>query len=260
MKRLLEEGQSGDKALDRLAALVATLGEPPPPVGARVRVRRAVDRRVARPARGPRSMAAALLLAGGVAAAAVSLAVRGRPPGAPAAPHPSSPPATPRPPGAPTGSWTDAPPARTPAARAAPTPAVPAAPPPRPTTMVRAAPGRPRTGGAPGALPQGGASPPSAAAAGAPACARGEALVAAATRALTRDHDAGRALVLLDDYLDCQPDGLLVEEASVRAIEAASLLDPMEARARAATYLARFPEGHFRRRVERLRSALTEPR
>jgi len=79
----------------------------------------------------------------------------------------------------------------------------------------------------------------------------GVALVAAGTRALRFDRNADRALVLFDDYVQRYPDGPLIEEAMVRAVEAAQATGD-GARPRAQAYLRRFPGGQFRRHVEAL--------
>jgi len=87
-------------------------------------------------------------------------------------------------------------------------------------------------------------------------------IVAAAVRALRRDHDAARASALLDAYVRRWPNGALVEEAMALAIEAAQAGAPdaadgdARARALASRYLQRFPSGRF---TETARRALTRP-
>lgn len=73
-------------------------------------------------------------------------------------------------------------------------------------------------------------------------------LVHAALRSL-RAGDVDRALVLAEDYLERFPDGLLVEEAWVVALDAAIARGDDSATERARGYLARFPAGRFRTRV-----------
>jgi hypothetical protein len=76
-------------------------------------------------------------------------------------------------------------------------------------------------------------------------------LVAAAVRALRRDHNPARARALLDQYLRRWPDGALVEEAMALEIESSQALGQAGAagdvatRALAARYLQRFPGGRF---------------
>jgi hypothetical protein len=90
-------------------------------------------------------------------------------------------------------------------------------------------------------------------------------MVAAAVRALRRDHDAARAGALLETYVRRWPNGALVEEAMALSIEAAQAqeqghlqggADDLAARALAHRYLQRFPTGRF---SETARRALARP-
>ena len=88
-------------------------------------------------------------------------------------------------------------------------------------------------------------------------------MVAAAVRALRRDHDAARAGALLDTYVRRWPDGALVEEAMALSIEAAQAQargqqgeNDVRARALANRYLQRFPAGRFSETAHR---ALARP-
>jgi hypothetical protein len=72
-----------------------------------------------------------------------------------------------------------------------------------------------------------------------------------ATRALRREQDPARAGALLDDYFRRFPRGVLAEEALAVAIEAAQARADARARDLARRYLARYPEGQFRKAAER---------
>jgi hypothetical protein len=71
-------------------------------------------------------------------------------------------------------------------------------------------------------------------------------LVLEAARTLRRDHDPRRALALLEQYVQRNPDGDLIEETLALTIQARSQLDDPAAAAVADDYLARFPAGRFR--------------
>ena len=70
-------------------------------------------------------------------------------------------------------------------------------------------------------------------------------MVAEAAKTLRYLHNPGRALVLLDAYLENYPNGILVEEAMALGIEAAVQRDAHEAAKWGALYLSRFPNGRF---------------
>jgi hypothetical protein len=71
-------------------------------------------------------------------------------------------------------------------------------------------------------------------------------LVAAAVRALRRDHEAAHAAALLDEYLRRWPNGALAEEAMALSIEASQAAGgDGRTRALAVRYLQRFPSGRF---------------
>jgi hypothetical protein len=71
-------------------------------------------------------------------------------------------------------------------------------------------------------------------------------LVLDAMHAMHYEHDATRALGLLDEYLRRFPSGALLEESLALAIEAASARNDKAAASYARTYLTRFPAGRFR--------------
>jgi hypothetical protein len=81
--------------------------------------------------------------------------------------------------------------------------------------------------------------------------------VVAAVQALRKNHDAGRAARLLDEYLRTYPHGALAEEALALSIEAAADLHSPALTAFAERYLREYPKGRFRRAAEQ---ALAPPR
>jgi TolA-binding protein len=84
-----------------------------------------------------------------------------------------------------------------------------------------------------------------------PAPADDPTLVAAALRALRREHDAARAGALVEEYLGKWPAGALTEEAMALAVEAAAARHDARAADWAQRYLRRFPNGRFRDVVSR---------
>lgn len=75
--------------------------------------------------------------------------------------------------------------------------------------------------------------------------------VAEAVRALRKQGDAARAQQLLDQYLRSNPRGALVEDALALSIEAAAARKDPRAADYARRYLARYPNGRFRKVAER---------
>jgi hypothetical protein len=82
-------------------------------------------------------------------------------------------------------------------------------------------------------------------------------LVAAALRALRREHDPARAGALVEEYLGKWPGGALTEEAMALAVEAAAARHDARAAEWAQRYLRRFPNGRFRDVVSRSLPAAT---
>jgi hypothetical protein len=76
-------------------------------------------------------------------------------------------------------------------------------------------------------------------------------LVAAALRALRREHDPARAGALVEEYLGKWPGGALTEEAMALAVEAGAARHDARAAEWARRYLRRFPNGRFRDVVSR---------
>jgi hypothetical protein len=76
-------------------------------------------------------------------------------------------------------------------------------------------------------------------------------LVAAALRALRREHDPARAGALVEEYLAKWPGGALTEEAMALAVEAGAARHDARAADWAHRYLRRFPNGRFRDVVSR---------
>lgn len=83
-------------------------------------------------------------------------------------------------------------------------------------------------------------------------------LVFDSMRALRRDGQPDRAARLLDEYLRRYPGGALAEEALALSIEAAVMLGDPRAKALANSYIARYPDGRFRRVAERARSRFAQ--
>lgn len=75
--------------------------------------------------------------------------------------------------------------------------------------------------------------------------------VAEAVRALRKQGDAARAQQLLDQYLRTNPRGALAEDALALSIEAAAARKDPRAADYARRYLARYPNGRFRKVAER---------
>lgn len=75
--------------------------------------------------------------------------------------------------------------------------------------------------------------------------------VAEAVRALRKQGDAARAQQLLDQYLRSNPRGALAEDALALSIEAAAARKDPRAADYARRYLARYPNGRFRKVAER---------
>lgn len=73
-----------------------------------------------------------------------------------------------------------------------------------------------------------------------------------AIRALRSDRDPARAEALLSDHLQRYPDGALSEDALALSIEAAAARKDPRAAQYARRYLARYPEGRFRKLAERV--------
>ena len=242
MKRLRDEITSDDPAVARAADIVRDAPRIPRDderlerVAARIR---AANEAGPRPRGGARTavtisaVGVAILLLLGYAL------LRPRPPAAAppappavAAPPPAIPPPTPAPPRA------DASPLQAPPPRASDTP-------------PQLSPSSPAPPAAPPSTARG---PRKAKLAPAPIVdLEGEAaLVRRATEALRRDHDPARAMDLLREYRRRHPNGALADEALYLTVEAGRATGDPDTAARAREYVARFPDGRFRRRVEQL--------
>lgn len=249
-ERLSEQIDSGDATVRRAARLLragqAAAGDDAGAPGRRRRVRAALGAR--RPGRlvAPRLVFAAALLALLGSAALAALLLRGR--GAAPGPAPA---AGPRNGASPTAAAA-APAARLPSAAEGerrPAPAV------HPATAAPAAPGHRAPGRRAIARPPGGIAASDLTPAPADEPPAAAALVHAAMGALRRDHDPGRAGVLLADYLRRYPSGALAEEALALSIEAALARRDGSAAALGAEYLCRFPRGRFAELARRAAAA-----